>query len=59
MVIIFLVYLQSMSKAFPLVAMVEMNWSIMPHGTEAKLCSAFWHKVAFSLGSVNSNQTIK
>ena len=26
----------------------EANWSMMPQGTSAKSCSAFWHSSAFS-----------
>ena len=30
--------------------MTEMNWSMMPQGTPAKSCSAFWQSNAFSTG---------
>ena len=27
---------------------MEVNWSMIPHGTPAKSCSACWHSNAFS-----------
>lgn len=43
-----LTHLQSIRRALPFLPMVEMNWSMIPHGMLAKSCSAFWHTKAFS-----------
>ena len=34
--------LQSRSNACPFLPMTEMNWSIIPQGMLANVCSAFW-----------------
>ena len=47
-------YRQSISNAWPFSPMVIINWSMIPHGTKAKLCSAFWQRSAFCFFSVNS-----
>ena len=44
-------YLQSSSKALPLLPITEINWSIIPHGMLAKLCSAFWQARALTFKS--------
>jgi hypothetical protein len=41
--------LQSIKRADFSWAMQEMNWSIIPHGMFAKVCSAFWQSRAFSI----------
>ena len=41
--------LQSMSRALSFWPMVDINWSIIPHGMPGNSCSAFWHCSAFSL----------
>jgi hypothetical protein len=43
---------QSSKADDPSRPMTEMNWSMMPHGTPANSCSAFWHRSAFSTGSI-------
>merc|ERR1712196_331243 len=36
-----------MRRACPCCPIELINWSMMPHGTPAKVCSACWHHSAF------------
>lgn len=47
-------YLQSISKAWPALPRTETNWSIMPQGTSAWVCSACWHATALDISSLSS-----
>ena len=49
-------YLQSMSKALFFRPIVDMNWSMMPQGTLAKSCSAFWQARAFAFAGMSSEE---
>lgn len=47
-------YLQSMSKACPSLPRTDTNWSIMPQGTPAWVCSACWQATALDTLSPSS-----
>lgn len=47
-------YLQSMSKAWPSLPITDTNWSMMPQGTAAWVCSACWQATAFATWSPSS-----
>lgn len=47
-------YLQSISKACPSLPRTDTNWSIMPHGTPAWVCSACWQATALDILSPSS-----
>lgn len=46
--------LQSMSSAWPSLPITEMNWSMIPQGIPANVCSAFWHASALATKSPSS-----
>lgn len=43
-----------MSSAWASLPNTETYWSIIPHGTPACVCSAFWHAIAFATSSPSS-----
>ena len=43
---------QSSSMRWSARPITDANWSMMPHGTPANSCSAFWQSSAFSRGSI-------
>lgn len=47
-------YLQSISKAWPSLPRTDTNWSMMPQGTPAWVCSACWHATALDMLSLSS-----
>lgn len=49
-------YLQSMSKACPSLPRTDTNWSIMPQGTPAWVCSACWQATALDTLSPSSGE---
>lgn len=46
--------LQSMSSAWPSLPITDMNWSMIPQGIPANVCSAFWHASALATKSPSS-----
>lgn len=46
--------LQSMSSAWPSLPITDMNWSMIPQGMLANVCSAFWHSSALATKSPSS-----
>lgn len=46
--------LQSISSAWPSLPITDMNWSMIPQGMLANVCSAFWHSSALATKSLSS-----